>query len=274
MNGALGRGRHWDVPAPTTAHEEAAARLLGAEATATPCAPVRHLFEDGTIDDGYMVQQLVAAASPERRLVGRKIGLTSPAVQQQMGVDTPDFGLLFADMAHGVGETVPFDSLLQPRVEAEVAFVLGTDLPEHRVTVADVLRATDFVVAAIEIVASRIEGWDITILDTVADNASSGAFVLGGAPRSLRDIPDLQTCRMELTRGDELVSAGTGAACLGHPVNAVTWLANTLAARGVPLRAGEIVLSGSLGPLVPVRPGDTFECTIEGLGSVRTRFSD
>jgi 2-keto-4-pentenoate hydratase len=257
----------------TNAHEDAAARLIEAERSGTPCAPVRDLFTDGTIDDGYAVQQLVAATAAGRRLVGRKIGLTSPAVQHQMGVDTPDFGLLYSDMAYGDDQLVPYDSLLQPRVEAEVAFVLGSDLPEGPVTTADVMAATDFVVAAIEIVASRIEGWDISIVDTVADNASSGAFVLGGAPRDLRLIPDLRDAQMRLTCDGETLSAGTGAACLGHPVNAVTWLANALSSRGVPLRAGEIILSGSLGPLVPAERGRSYECVIDGLGSVRARFT-
>ena len=257
----------------TTAHEAAAARLVEAIRTGTPCEPIRDLLPTGTIDDGYAVQQLVAAAtSADRRLVGRKIGLTSPAVQRQMGVDSPDFGLLYADMSYGDAQPIPHGSLLQPRVEAEVAFVLGADLAEYPVTTADVLRATDFVVAAIEVVASRIRDWDISIVDTVADNASSGAFVLGCAPRSLRETVDLRECQMRLTcEGDES-STGTGAACLGHPVNAVTWLANAVALRGAPLRASEVILSGSLGPLVPAESGRTYEATISGLGSVRATF--
>ena len=257
----------------TTAHDEAAARLIDAARTQTPCAPVRDLLPEGTVDDGYAVQQLVAARTAAgRRRVGRKIGLTSPVVQRQMGVSTPDFGLLYADMAYGDAEPVPHGSLLQPRVEAEVAFVLDRHLDDHPVTSADVLRATDFVVAAIEIVDSRIRDWDISIVDTVADNASSGAYVLGGAPRSLRDVDDLRSCTMRLTCDDDLLSSGTGAACLGHPVNAVVWLANVVAARGEPLRAGEVVLSGSLGALVPAAAGRTYEAQIDGLGSVRAVF--
>lgn len=255
--------------------DAAATQLIEAAAGASPCRPLREMLRDGTLNDGYEVQQLVhAKTSAERRQVGRKIGLTSPAVQRQMGVDTPDFGVLFADMAFGDSEPVPMERLIQPRVEAEVAFVLGRDLPDRPVTTAEVLRATDFVVAAIEIVDSRVENWDISIFDTVADNASSGLFVVGGSPRSLRDIDDLRASAMSLTCDGVELSAGTGSACLGHPVNAVVWLANAVAERDVPLRAGEVILSGSLGPLVPVEPGKTYETTIEGLGSVRAVFPE
>lgn len=259
-----------------SALQSAANRLIEAAATGVPCAPIRDLVPDATIDDGYAVQQLVATSSNAagRRLVGRKIGLTSPVVQRQMNVDTPDFGELYADMGFGDEQTVPYSRLIQPKVEAEVAFVLGRDLPDRPVIISDVLRATDFVVAAIEIVDSRITNWDISIFDTVADNASSGLFVLGGAPRSLRDIEDLRLAEMSMTCDGVELSSGNGADCLGHPANAVVWLANTLAERGVPLRAGEVILSGSLGKLVSAERGRTYEATINGLGSVRASFSD
>jgi 2-keto-4-pentenoate hydratase len=189
-----------------------------------------------------------------------------------MQVDTPDFGVLFADMAYGDSQPIPFGDLLQPRVEAEVAFVLGADLPDHDVTGPELLRAVEFVLPAIEVVDSRIADWDISIFDTVADNASSGVFVTGGSPRSLQAV-DLRASEMTLVAEGEVVSSGTGAACLGHPLNAVVWLANVVAERGEPLGAGEIVLSGSLGPLVPVRPGLTYEAQISGLGSVRATFT-
>ncbi len=256
------------------AHDAAAERLLDATRRKHPCPPVRELLPDGGLDDGYEVQKIVhARGSVGRRRVGRKIGLTSAAVQQQMQVDTPDFGVLFADMAYGDSEPIPFAELLQPRVEAEVAFVLGADLPEGDVTGAELLRAIDFVVPAIEVVDSRIADWDISIFDTVADNASSGVFVTGGSPRSLRDVDDLRACEMTLTVDGEIVSSGTGAACLGHPLNAVVWLANAVAARGAPLRAGELVLSGSLGALVPAQAGLTYDASISGLGSVRATFT-
>jgi 2-keto-4-pentenoate hydratase len=207
-------------------HDDAADRLIEAARTRTPCAPVRDLLPDGTIDDGYTVQQLVAGrTSTGRPLVGRKIGLTSPAVQSQMGVDTPDFGLLYEDMQFASGDPVTWP-LLQPRAEAEVAFVLGADLDQLPVTADHVRAATEVVLAAIEIVDSRIADWDITILDTVADNASSGAFVLGADRRPLDAVPDLASCEMTLTCDGDVVSSGTGAACLGHPINAVVWLAN------------------------------------------------
>jgi 2-keto-4-pentenoate hydratase len=256
----------------TPLHDDAASRLIEAERSGVPCAPLRELLPDGTIDDGYVVQQRVIDLTRSGgRRVGRKIGLTSPAVQAQMGVSTPDFGVLFADMAYGDSEPIPAGRLLQPRVEAEVAFVLGRDLPDRPVIASDVLRATELVVAAIEVVDSRITDWDISIFDTVADNASSGVFVLGGAPRRLTDV-DLAEVAMTLTCDGEARSSGTGAACLGHPVNAVVWLANAVAERGVPLQAGEVILSGALGPLVPVERGKTYEATFTGLGVVRARF--
>ena len=270
-------GRRGPAPDPErrAAHEAAAARLVDAARRKQPCRPVRELLPDGGLDDGYEVQKLVhAQAAPRRRRVGRKIGLTSAAVQQQMQVDTPDFGVLFADMAYGDAEPVPFDDLLQPRVEAEVAFVLGADLPDGAVTGPELLRAVEFVLPAIEVVDSRIADWDISIFDTVADNASSGLYVTGGSPRALGEIDDLRASEMTLVVDGEVVSSGNGAACLGHPLNAVVWLANVVAERGEPLRAGELVLSGSLGPLVPVRPGLTYEARISGLGSVRATFSD
>jgi len=263
------------MPEPTAAHVEAARRLADAATTRVPCQPIRELFADGTIDDGYAVQQLVLEELKSgTRGVGRKIGLTSPAVQQQMGVDTPDFGVLYADMAFGDSQVLPSERLLQPRIEAEVAFVLGRDLLESPVVPSEVLGAIDFVVASIEVVDSRIENWDISIVDTVADNASSGLFVIGGSPRSLRDIDDLRNVEMSMSCDGQVVSSGTGAACLGHPLNAVVWLANAVAARGVPLRAGEVLLSGSLGPLVAAERGKTYEATFTGLGSVRATFSD
>jgi 2-keto-4-pentenoate hydratase len=159
----------------------------------------------------------------------------------------------------------------QPKVEAEIAFVLGRDLDMANPGHAEVIRAVDHVLPAIEIVGSRIAGWDIRFVDTVSDNASSGAFVLGGSPRLLREI-DLRLCGMVMNRRGEPVSAGAGAACLGHPINAVVWLARTMAALGQPLRAGDLVLSGALGPMVAAAPGDVFETHINGLGSVKAVF--
>jgi 2-keto-4-pentenoate hydratase len=257
------------VPTATERHHEAARRLIAAEQDREPCAPIRDVVPGATIDDAYVIQSLVREATGAgRRHFGRKIGLTSPAVQRQMGVAQPDFGTLYADMAYGDNEPVPASRLLQPRIEAEVAFVLGRDLPDAPVTTTDVIRATDFVVAAIEIVDSRIRDWDISIVDTVADNASSGLLVLGGRPRRLHDMDDLARVEMSLASDGAVVSSGVGSACLGHPINAVVWLANALAARGAPLREGELILSGALGPLVPAQADRRYEAAIQGLGSV------
>ncbi|MET8249133.1 2-keto-4-pentenoate hydratase [Streptomyces sp. NPDC005202] len=252
---------------------KAADVLAEAARTGAACPPVRTLFDDGDIETAYVVQQLnvqrgVAAG---RRIVGRKIGLTSPAVQRQLGVDQPDFGALFADMAVPEGGEVPAGRLLQPKVEAEVALVLGSDLPHRQCTVVDVLRATEFALPALEIVDSRVQDWDISIVDTVADNASSGLYVLGGSPVPLTGV-NLRSVRMTMTRSGEVASEGTGADCLGSPLNAAAWLASALAEMGDPLRTGDLVLTGALGPMAPASPGDEFEARISNLGSVRVGF--
>lgn len=251
---------------------QAADRLREAERSGKPCTPVRDVV--ATAAEGYAVQEINTrlALSEGRRLVGRKIGLTNAAVRKQLGVDEPDFGMLFADMAYLDGLPVPTDRFLQPRAEAEVALVLGSDLVGGPFTVADVIRAVDFVLPAIEIVDSRIADWDITLADTIADNASSGAFVLGNTPLKLEGL-DLRLAGMTMTKGGKEVSTGAGAACMGHPLNAAVWLADTLGGTDFPLRAGDIVLTGALGPVVPAVPGDVFEANIEGLGSVRAVFA-
>ncbi|MFE9643284.1 2-keto-4-pentenoate hydratase [Streptomyces sp. NPDC006365] len=253
---------------------KAADTLVEAGRTGTACPPVRSLLAAGDVETAYAVQRVnvergVAAG---RRVVGRKIGLTSPAVQAQLGVEQPDFGALFADMAVPEGGRVAAGRLLQPKVEAEVAVVLGADLPHRECTVADVLRATDFALPALEIVDSRIADWDISLVDTVADNASSGLFVLGGTPVPLMGL-DLRGVRMTMTRGGEPVSQGTGADCLGGPLNAAVWLASTLAGMGDPLRAGDVVLTGALGPMAVATPGDRFEARISQLGRVAVEFA-
>lgn len=258
----------------TALAERLAATLREAQASACPIAPLREALAAGGLKQAYAVQQANVrhALAQGRRIVGRKIGLTSRAVQQQLGVDQPDFGALLDDMALCDGEDVLPGQVLQAKVEAEVAFVLGRDLSQPHATPAEVMRAVEFVLPAIEIVGSRIANWDIRLLDTVADNASSGLFVVGNEPRLLREV-DLRLCGMVMERHGEEVSTGAGLACLGHPVNAVVWLARTLAAMGEPLRAGDVVMSGALGPMVKANPGDLFEARIEGLGSVRVGFS-
>ncbi|HEX6347385.1 2-keto-4-pentenoate hydratase [Umezawaea sp.] len=253
---------------------EAYLRLASARAGRRPCPPIRDLLPVGDVDAAYRVQstwlsERIAAGSS---VVGRKIGLTNPVVREQLGVDQPDFGFLLDDMVCPEGLPVDITRTLQPKIEAEIAFVLAHDLTEDEIGPAEVAAATDHVVAALEVVDSRIEGWDIGILDTVADNASSGLFVLGSGPVPLDGL-DLAACTMTMSRDDEVVSTGTGADCLGDPLLAVAWLAATARDRGRPLRRGEVVLSGALGPMVPVIPGDRFRAEISGLGDVAALFT-
>ncbi|TWP53908.1 2-keto-4-pentenoate hydratase [Lentzea tibetensis] len=251
---------------------EASRRLAAARAQRRPCAPVRGLLPD--IGAAYAVQSTWVAGrgAAGAKVVGRKIGLTNPAVRAQLGVDQPDFGVLLDDMGYPSGARVDVRRTLQPKIEAEIAFVLADDLAGPRTGPLEVAAATAYVVAALEIVDSRIAGWDISILDTVADNASAGLFVLGDQPRLLRDL-DLRECTMTLWRGDDLVSTGAGADCFGDPAEAVAWLATTARELGSPLRAGEVVLSGALGPVVPVRPGDRFHAVISEIGEVSVSFT-
>jgi 2-keto-4-pentenoate hydratase len=254
-------------------HSELATRIRDAYG-GTPIAPIRSQLEELDIEGAYAIQQENTAhwQAEGRRLIGSKIGLTSLAVQQQLGVDRPDFGVLFADMLVGEDEPVAVGRVLQPKVEAEIAFLLDRNIHAEAPTIADVVLAIGYAMPALEIVGSRITNWDIGIVDTVADNASSGLFVLGGPVRRLDGL-DLRALQMQVIRRGEVVSKGSGAACLGNPLNAMAWLAGELARRQRPLRAGDIVLSGALGPMAPVKPGDAFEATITGLGAVSARFA-
>jgi 2-keto-4-pentenoate hydratase len=252
----------------------AAARLRDAAMRARPCQPVRDLIGRTDIALAYAVQQRLTdeRLATGSRIIGRKIGLTSPAVQAQLGVDRPDFGVLFDDMAVPAGEPVRGAGLLQPKVEAEIAFVLGVDLVDGPLDEAQVRAATEYAVAALEIVDSRVRDWDITITDTVADNASSGLFVLGTDRVPLEAFEPAEVT-MTLHKDGIEVSAGDGRACLGDPLTALSWLARTAREFGSPLKAGDVVLSGALGPMVAVSPGCNVVAELSILGRVSAAFT-
>lgn len=272
---SLGRMTSEDLlrPVDTAAVTAAADRLLLAQHSRTPCAPVRDLIGADDVALAYSVQQRLTAhrLASGARVTGRKIGLTSPAVQQQLGVNQPDFGVLFDDMAHADGSAVQHAAVLQPRVEAEIAFVLGDDLDTGPLDLPRVRASVDYAVAAIEICGSRIANWDITFGDTVADNASAGAYVLSENRVKLTDF-EPREAEMTMTVDDQESSTGAGVACLGDPLLALQWLARQARNFGEPLRSGQVVLSGALGPMRPVAPGATAIAKITGLGTVTAHF--
>ena len=273
-------------------HEALADELYVAWRDRLPVAPPTQRFRALEEEDAYRVQSLwmerrareerppgapgtTAQGDHHDLALGYKVGLTSLAVQRQLGVDRPDFGVLLPSMAIAAGRAQPADALIAPKVEAEIAFLIGRPLPERPVRAWDILRATEAVAPAIEVIDSRVADWKIRFEDTIADNASSAAFVIGNQltdPRSL----DLRVEGMALRKGGQTLSTGAGAACLGHPLEAVAWLANTLRSHnnGVHrLRPGHIVLSGALGPTLPASAGDVFDASFGTLGSVSLRFT-
>ncbi len=260
----------------------AVARLATALETRVPCAAVRDLIGTDDLAAAYAVQQglVQKRLASGATVVGRKIGATSEAVQNQLGVDQPDFGYLLDDMdvsddaASSAG--ISMRTLLQPRVEAEVAFRLGRDIDpsdEADITIELVRDAVDVAVPALEIVDSRIDQWDITFTDTVADNASSGLYVVGREGRRLDEL-EPRDVEMSLTINGEVRSSGNGAACLGDPLEALRWLAVQCHRFGDPLRAGQVVLSGALGPFVPFAAGDRVEASISGFEPLVANFND
>ncbi|MES1977977.1 MAG: fumarylacetoacetate hydrolase family protein [Pseudomonadota bacterium] len=250
----------------------AAAALASARQEKTPIRPLR---ESGlvSLEDAYAIQAINTQwwKAAGRTSPGAKIGLTSKAVQAQLGVSEPDFGLLWGDLAFNAGDQVAMTHFIQPKAEAEIAFVLERDLSSPTLTLKDVISAVAYVLPAVEIVDSAIADWNIALVDTVADNASSGAYVLGDSPRTLRQV-DLRTCGMLLSRAGTLVSHGVGAACLGNPLNAVLWLARKMVETKTPLRAGDLVLSGALGPMVPVATGENYLVEIQGFSPFSFNF--
>jgi 2-oxopent-4-enoate/cis-2-oxohex-4-enoate hydratase len=236
-------------------------------------APLTSRHPGITIEDAYHIQQRMIARRLEagETVIGKKIGVTSKAVMAMLGVDQPDFGYLTDGMVFNEGESISLNTLIQPKAEGEIAFLLKKDLQGPGITAADVLAATEGVMACFEIVDSRIQDWKIKIQDTVADNASCGVLVLGDRLVDPRDV-DLGTCGMVLEKNGEAVVTGAGAATMASPVNAMVWLANTLGRLGIPLKAGDVVLSGALGAMVPVAAGDSLHVSIGGIGDCSIRF--
>jgi 2-oxopent-4-enoate/cis-2-oxohex-4-enoate hydratase len=239
----------------------------------TPVDPLTDRESGITIEDAYQIQlrMIQRRVDGGETVVGKKIGVTSKVVMEMLKVNQPDFGQLTSGMVFNEGEAIRLDCMIAPRAEAEVAFLLKRDLHGPGVTAADVLRATECVMPCFEIVDSRIKDWKIKIQDTVADNASCGVLTIGGLRKDPRQL-DLALAGMVLEKNGELVSTSAGAAVQGSPVNAVAWLANTLGRLGIPLKAGEIILSGSQSPLVPVKAGDSLVCSVGGLGGTSVRF--
>jgi 2-keto-4-pentenoate hydratase len=247
--------------------------LLDAYRSGKTLAPLSSTYPGLTIDDAYAIQQRQTATRVEAGagIVGFKIGLTSAAMQQQLGVDQPDYGHLFTDMLHAGDEPIPTRAFLQPRAEPEVALVLGRPLRGPRFSVADVVSATAYALPAIEIIDSRITNWRIGLQDTIADNASSGGLVLGSTLTPIGGL-DLSLLGCVLRRNGRIQQTGAGAAVMGSPLHAATWLANVLAARGVELNAGHIILTGSLTAAIAVQAGDTVTATLDHLGTVTAVF--
>lgn len=251
-----------------------AEELYAAETGALPVDPLTVTHPDLTVEKAYAIQLEgigIRRTRDGRRIVGKKIGLTSLAMQKLLGVDEPDYGHLLDHMLVMEGEAVPRSAMLLPKVEGEVAFVLKHALRGPGVTLADVLRATEGVMASIEIVDSRVRDWKIKLPDTIADNASSARFVLGSRLVSLKKL-DLRLVGMVFEKNGEVVGTGAGAAVWGHPAASVAWLANKLSVFGIGLEAGEIILSGAVTAAVDARAGDSFLVSFQGLGTVGTRF--
>jgi len=252
---------------------EAAGALFAADQAKSPIDPLTTTYPEVSVEDAYRIQivNVERRVSTGARIIGKKIGLTSPAMQQMFNVGEPDYGHLLDDMLVYQGVAIDASRLLQPRIEGEIAFVLERDLVGPGVTPTDVLRATGGVTAALEIIDSRIRDWKIKIQDTVADNASSALFVLGSELVSPRGI-DLRNVGFVLTKNGRLVGTAAGAAVLGSPAQAVAWLANKMGEFGIPLKSGEIILSGAAAAAVPISGGDSVHLTVDRIGSVGCVF--
>ena len=253
--------------------DQLANELLEAERTRKPIAPLTERYPDMDVRDAYAVQLAIIAhkTTAGARVVGKKIGLTSLAMQRQLGVDQPDYGHLLDTMTVVEGSDVPLDGLIQTRVEPEIAFVLKRDLTGPGVTREQVIAATAYVTPAIEVIDSRVRDWKIKLCDTVADNGSSARVVLGTTATAV-DVTDLRLVGCVLEKNGEVVATAAGAAALGDPAVSVAWLANTLADFDIALKAGEIIMPGALTRSEPVKAGDLIRATYDRLGSVSVRF--
>lgn len=247
--------------------------LYKAEGERKTLPPLTQRYPDIAADDAYRIQLALIELKQGQgaRVVGKKIGLTSKAMQKMLNVDQPDYGHILDGMLLGDGAVCPVKELIQPKIEPEIAFILDHDLKGPGVTAIQVLAATRFVVPAIEIIDSRIEGWKIKLCDTIADNASSARVVLGGSPKRVDQI-DLRLVGMVLEKNGDVIQTGAGAAVLGHPANAVAWLANAVGDFGVTLKAGEVIMPGALTAASDVCAGDVIRASFDGLGSVSVRF--
>lgn len=247
--------------------------LKAAHDSRLPIAPIIDTYAGADVRDAYEIQMLLMAsfAAEGRRIKGHKVGLTSAAMQRAMGVDQPDFGCLLDTMFHDDGSSVSAQRYIAPRVEPEVAFVLRRDLAGPGVTMAEAISAVDFVLPALEVIDSRIENWKISLVDTIADNASSGGVVLGPRAVDVRRL-ELRTLGVTMWHNGGLVATGAAGAVLGNPLNALVWLANTLGSFGAGLSAGEVIMPGSLTAAQPVAPGDVVSASFAGLGGVGVRF--
>ena len=252
----------------------AAKELLAAYSSREPIEPLTSTYDDLTLEDAYAIQllQIDELTAAGRTIKGHKVGLTSAAMQKMLGVTEPDYGHLLDDFFYLEHMPIPVDRFIQPRIEPEIAFVLKKPLRGPGVTVHEAIAAIDFVLPALELVDSRIRDWKIGLFDTIADNASSGAVVLGSTPTDVTAV-DLRLAGGTFHRNGQVVGTGAGGAVLGSPLNSLVWLANTVGARGITLEAGHVVLPGSICAMVPVAAGDTFTATFAGLGSVTARFT-
>lgn len=253
--------------------EKIAETLLEAEKSKNPISPLTDQFENLNVTDAYNIQLEVLKRKLEqgRTVIGKKVGLTSVAMQKMLGVDEPDYGHLLDDMNVPNGGTVKMSNFLSPKIEAEIGFVLGEDLNGPNVTFLDVLMATKYVVPTLEIIDSRIADWKIKLVDTVADNGSS-AMVVVGEQRTEIDGIDLRSVGMTFYKNNEMVATGSGAAALGHPAHAIAWLANKLHEFGISLKAGELILPGALSAAISVQEGDTISVQFGPVGAVSVTF--